>query len=93
MAAESKIEWTDSTFSPWIGCTKVSPACDHCYAEAQMDTRLGSAPGRLRLAAALIASRCSVSHGHPWKSALDTSLRRGATHAASTWSTRRREPH
>lgn len=34
MAAESKIEWTDSTFSPWSGCTKVSPACDHCYAEA-----------------------------------------------------------
>lgn len=41
MAAESKIEWTDSTFSPWIGCTKVSPACDHCYAEAQMATRMG----------------------------------------------------
>lgn len=35
MAEKSKIEWTDSTFSPWIGCTKVSPACDHCYAERQ----------------------------------------------------------
>lgn len=32
----SKIEWTDHTFNPWIGCTKVSPACDHCYAEALM---------------------------------------------------------
>lgn len=34
MAENSKIEWTDHTFNPWVGCTKVSPACDHCYAEA-----------------------------------------------------------
>jgi protein gp37 len=34
MAENSKIEWTDHTFSPWIGCQKVSAACDHCYAEA-----------------------------------------------------------
>lgn len=34
MAEDSTIEWTDHTFNPWIGCTKVSPACDHCYAEA-----------------------------------------------------------
>lgn len=33
MAENSKIEWTDHTFNPWTGCTKVSPACDHCYAE------------------------------------------------------------
>ena len=33
MGTNSKIEWTDHTFSPWTGCTKVSPACDHCYAE------------------------------------------------------------
>lgn len=34
MGANSKIEWTDHTFNPWVGCTKVSPACDNCYAEA-----------------------------------------------------------
>ena len=34
MARDSKIEWTDHTFNPWWGCTKVSSACDHCYAEA-----------------------------------------------------------
>jgi protein gp37 len=28
----SKIEWCDFTFSPWWGCTEVSPACDNCYA-------------------------------------------------------------
>lgn len=33
MAEKSKISWTDSTFNPWWGCVKVSPACDHCYAE------------------------------------------------------------
>ena len=33
MSENSKIEWCDHTFNPWVGCTKVSPACDHCYAE------------------------------------------------------------
>jgi protein gp37 len=33
MALNSPIEWTDHTFNPWWGCTKVSPACDFCYAE------------------------------------------------------------
>lgn len=34
MADGTKIEWADATFNPWVGCTKVSAACDHCYAEA-----------------------------------------------------------
>ena len=34
MAVNSKIEWTDHTFNPWLGCTKVSPGCDNCYAES-----------------------------------------------------------
>jgi protein gp37 len=39
MGARSKIEWTDSTFNPWVGCTKIArargapSACDFCYAE------------------------------------------------------------
>src|SRR5690349_8691384 len=37
----SKIEWTTHTFNPWLGCTKVSPGCLHCYAEVLMDTRYG----------------------------------------------------
>ena len=41
MAKKTGISWTDSTFNPWIGCTKVSPGCDHCYAGALMDTRWG----------------------------------------------------
>jgi len=39
MAATTGIAWTDSTFNPWIGCTKVGPGCEHCYAEALMDQR------------------------------------------------------
>lgn len=32
MAEQSAISWTDATFNPVIGCTRISPACDHCYA-------------------------------------------------------------
>jgi protein gp37 len=33
MSDNSTIEWTDATWNPVTGCTKVSPGCDHCYAE------------------------------------------------------------
>jgi protein gp37 len=33
MAVSSEIEWTDATWNPVRGCTKVSPGCKHCYAE------------------------------------------------------------
>jgi protein gp37 len=36
MAKNSKIEWTDHTFNPWIGCQKVSAGCRFCYAERDM---------------------------------------------------------
>lgn len=41
MAEQTKIEWANATFNPWIGCTKVAPGCANCYAEADMDTRRG----------------------------------------------------
>ena len=40
MTQNTKIEWADHTFNPWWGCTKISPACDHCYAAA-LDKRTG----------------------------------------------------
>lgn len=52
MGTDTEIAWTDSTFNAWWGCTKVSPECDHCYAEA-FDKRIGgshwgsSAPRRV----------------------------------------------
>lgn len=40
MGENTKIEWATHTFNPWIGCQKVSPGCDHCYAES-LATRYG----------------------------------------------------
>lgn len=40
MAEQTKIEWVDHTFNPWIGCTRISAACDNCYA-ASMSHRRG----------------------------------------------------
>lgn len=44
MAENSKIEWTDATWNPVTGCTKVSPGCAHCYAE-RMSKRLAGRCG------------------------------------------------
>jgi protein gp37 len=57
MAAETGISWCDSTFNPWIGCTKVSPACDNCYAEISTPSRTmgiewGQGKPRIRTSAA-----------------------------------------
>lgn len=39
MGEVTNISWCDHTINWWIGCAKVSPACDGCYAEAMMDRR------------------------------------------------------
>src|ERR1700730_51066 len=39
MGANSTIEWTEATWNPLTGCTKISPGCKHCYAE-RMSRRL-----------------------------------------------------
>jgi protein gp37 len=44
MSAKSKIEWTDATWNPVTGCTKVSPGCKHCYAET-FSERFRGVPG------------------------------------------------
>jgi protein gp37 len=44
MSLNSKIEWTDATWNPIRGCTKVSPGCAHCYAETFAD-RFRGVPG------------------------------------------------
>jgi protein gp37 len=35
------ISWTDATWNPWMGCTKISPGCQHCYAETLTTNRMG----------------------------------------------------
>lgn len=50
MGKNTKISWTDHTFNPWWGCTKVSEGCANCYAEA-MSKRFGDdvwGPGKPR---------------------------------------------
>lgn len=44
MSDNSKIEWTDATWNPVRGCTKISPGCKHCYAETFAE-RFRGVPG------------------------------------------------
>jgi protein gp37 len=44
MANNTKIEWTDATWNPVRGCTKISPGCTHCYAETFAE-RFRNVPG------------------------------------------------
>jgi len=44
MAERSRIEWTDATWNPVRGCTKISPGCKHCYAETFAE-RFRGVPG------------------------------------------------
>lgn len=44
MSDNSAIEWTDATWNPVSGCTKISPGCDHCYAE-RFAERFRGVPG------------------------------------------------
>ena len=44
MSENSKIEWTDTTWNPLRGCTKISPGCKHCYAETFAE-RFRGVPG------------------------------------------------
>ena len=44
MSANSSIEWTEATWNPVTGCTKVSPGCAHCYAETFAE-RFRGVPG------------------------------------------------
>ena len=55
MSEKTSIAWCRSTFNPFIGCTKVGPGCDHCYAEAldkrhrwKGDTHWGAGKPRMR---------------------------------------------
>jgi protein gp37 len=44
MGDGSAIEWTDATWNPVVGCTHISPGCDHCYAAREASGRLRGVP-------------------------------------------------
>lgn len=48
MSTNSKIEWTDATWNPVVGCSKCSPGCDHCYAEVMANRLSGVARKRVK---------------------------------------------
>lgn len=56
MAETTAIEWTNHTFNPWIGCMKVSPLCDHCYAADLVATKKWFTPVPTSAARAAAAS-------------------------------------
>ena len=67
MSATTHIQWCDATFNPWIGCTKVSPGCAHCYAELSTPTRVLRADGRETWGRGAARQRTSAA---TWKSPL-----------------------
>lgn len=51
MAEKTNISWAHSTFNPWMGCTQIAPACDHCYASVSTAVKRGGVewgPGKPR---------------------------------------------
>lgn len=78
MAETTGISWCRSTWNPWIGCTEVSPGCDHCYAR-ELDKRhrwggalhWGAGVPRMRTAAStwkqpLTWNRKAAASGERW---------------------------
>ncbi len=66
----SAIEWTHHTFNPWIGCTQVSAACDHCYAMVMMDHRYkrvewGAGKARVRTTVDYSAATATMASQSP----------------------------
>lgn len=59
MSDNSKIEWTDATWNPIVGCSIVSPGCTNCYAMRLAGTRLKDHPSREGL------TKC-VNGNHVW---------------------------
>lgn len=82
MGEHSKIEWTDHTFNPVIGCTKVSDGCKFCYAEEMMDKRYGKAkwgPGQTRVR----TSAANWKEPYKWNNQAEVEGRRARVFCAS----------
>ncbi len=50
MSATSKIEWTDATWNPTVGCSKVSPGCKGCYAILEVHRMAGNPNAKIAAA-------------------------------------------
>lgn len=77
MSETTNIAWCDSTWNPWEGCSKISPGCDSCYAEARNQRFHGGvnwgpgAPRRLTSSAnwkkPLAWNAKAAKTGQPWR--------------------------
>lgn len=73
MAEKTEISWADHTYNAWVGCTKVSPGCDSCYAKTLMDDRYhrvkwgaGEARSRTKTAGEPVKwNRAALADGKP----------------------------
>jgi protein gp37 len=79
VAEFSKISWTDNTHNEWIGCTKITPACDDCYAADMMARRfhrvVWGAPGEGE-GTRILTSEANRQKPHTWDRAAKASGKR-----------------
>jgi protein gp37 len=72
MAKRTEIEWCKSTLNLWIGCDRISPACDHCYAQ-DWDRRFHAGAHWGPDAQRLKTSQATWNHAYTWdRQARDT---------------------
>lgn len=69
MAADSRIEWTEATWNPVTGCSKVSPGCKHCYAERMAERLKAMGNPRYRNGFEVTLQRDLVALPKSWKRA------------------------
>ena len=67
MALGSSIEWTQATWNPVTGCTKVSPGCRNCYAERMSKRLKAMGLSQYRNGIALTLQEDVVERPLPWK--------------------------
>lgn len=89
MAETTKIAWTRSVFNSWIGCTKVGPGCDNCYAEVQDSRKRWE--GKVHWGVGVPRYRTSVSNWKQverWNKLAEIEQRTGVLTSKSDWTGR-----
>src|ERR1700744_4787667 len=67
MATKTHIEWTEMTWNPVTGCSKISPGCDHCYAERMAHRLQAMGVGRYKDAFSLTLHPDLLDLPRSWK--------------------------
>src|SRR5438034_11821289 len=75
MGLKTGIQWTDATWNPMTGCTKISKGCDHCYAFTLAQTKVRDAYLRGIPVKDTSANRAEPFAPRVWEARLDQPLR------------------